>query len=567
MQELQIRMDEWFFTQGLVGYKKILDNYGFNVRTTYDGLIVEREHLESFPDAFFTYYLTKYSVAKREEPWLRYLHKKFKEEGDKKAKQELNKRLNKLKKSAHRYFKETEEGRLLGEAADLYRGEKEYTEQLDEALDQFIEQLSSKDIDEKLTSNFFKSVPLKEHYGQPSFLNITHNKKNIEEQKEIFYRDFIYPILQEWDLFEALDNKDEARVREVLEEADYRHFNKFRRSFKKKTIDEMQEYMDEEVFRCSFTDFPIAFHIFEELIFSPLALSIDNARNMSWNANQKAFFPLCSLARLLLFSAHAGATDTREYAVFVTYGGSFDEIYETNQFYESLKARDVTFDQIVFDLVREQKLKADYLKKRYIIYEYRSDYDSKKTLLDYMIMTPHVMKVFAEDSHLFYDVHASVKGEMIRFLLRNIDPKQFITSLLREKIKGNYPAEDVIRLTMIRHLNEVYKKEANKVDRSVEKGRVWALVKSAEAVRKKIGDKKAQGIAYRLLNAIRSNDKHTFMDTVMRVYISSELEMPGLLLEALHEDKMDFATVGNAWVAGLITDTNYGKDKGENKNE
>src|SRR5699024_8991910 len=158
------------------------------------------------------------------------------------------------------------------------------------------------------------------------------------------------------------------------------------------------------------------------------------------------------------------------------------------------------------------------------IYEYSSDYDSKKTLLDYMIMTPNVMKLFSEDSELFNYIHFSLKSEMIRFLLRNIDAKQLITTELREKIKHNYPVNDMIRLILIRHLNEVYKKEVHNVDSTIEKRRVWALVKSAEEVKRKIGTKKAQGIAYRLLNSIRSNDKHTFMDTVMRVYISSDLE-------------------------------------------
>lgn len=564
MKQLKVRMDEWFFTQGLVGYKKILENYGLSVQTTYDGLIVERKHLEQFPDAFFSYYLSKYSVAKREEPRLRGLHRRFKE-GERAAKSELNSKLNELKRSVNRYFKETKEGQLLTEAADHYRKEKDYSKKLDFYLDQFIEQLYSKDIDEKLTSNYFKAVPLKEHYGQPSFLNVTHNRKTLEEQKEIFYKDFIHPILQEWSLYKALESEDEELINNVLEEAEYKPFNPIKRSFRKKTIDEKLRYIDEHVHRCSFTNFPLAFQSFEELVFSPLALSISNARNMSWNANQRNFFPISSLARLIIFSAHAGSTDTYHHSVFVNYGGSFDEIYKTNQSYESLKVGEVTFDQIVFDLVREQKLKADYLNNRYIIYEYSSDYDSKKTLLDYMIMTPNVMKLFSEDSELFNYIHFSLKSEMIRFLLRNIDAKQLITTELREKIKHNYPVNDMIRLILIRHLNEVYKKEVHNVDSTIEKRRVWALVKSAEEVKRKIGTKKAQGIAYRLLNSIRSNDKHTFMDTVMRVYISSDLEMPGLLLEALHEDKMDFATVGNAWVAGLVSSNN--NEEGAKDNE
>src|SRR5690625_4773356 len=190
----------------------------------------------------------------------------------------------------------------------------------------------------------------------------------------------------------------------------------------------------------------------------------------------------------------------------------------------------------------------------------------KKTLLDYIVMTPNVIKLFSEHSNLFNYIHYTLKNNMIRFLLKGIDARNLITEELRKRIKDNYPVLDIIRLTQIRHLNKIYKKEDEKMDSSIERRRVWALVKSAEQVKHKIGIKKAQGIAYRLLNSVRSNDKNTFMDTVMRVYISSDLEMPGLLLEALHEDKMDFATVGNAWIAGLVSkpkDNEEGEERDE----
>ena|SRR5690625_273077 len=119
-----------------------------------------------------------------------------------------------------------------------------------------------------------------------------------------------------------------------------------------------------------------------------------------------------------------------------------------------------------------------------MIYEYEPDYEARKTLLDYMIMKPHVLKLFSENSNLFNYIHRSLKGEMIRFLLRDIDSRQFITANLREKVKGNYYVHDMIRLILIRHLNECYRKELNKVDRSSERKRVWALVKSAEEVKR-----------------------------------------------------------------------------------
>jgi len=549
---MKVSMDEWFFTQGLVGFKKIMENYGRSVKTTYDGIVVERSHLEVFPDAFFQYYLTKYSHADREERRIRSLHKKFKE-GEKSVKRDLNRELNEIKKSAMRYFTDTENGKQLADSVDAYRKEKAYVPKMDTLIEQFLESLHSQEINEKLTSNYFKAVQLRANYGQVSFLNVTHNNKTIQEQKEIFYKDFIHPILAEWNLFYALEMNDEERIKEVLDETKYQPFNQIKRNFRKRSLDEKKQYINDEIHRCSLTDFPLAFQSFEEKIFTPLALSIEKARNMSWNANYKDFSPICSLARLMIFCAHAGATDSSFKSVFIYYGGSFSEIYQSNLSYDSLKDDSKTFDQIVFDLVREQKLKADYLKNRYMIYEYESDYQLKKTLLDYMIMKPHVLKLFSEDSQLFNYIHYRLKSEMIRFLLRDIDARQMITTELRGKVKHNYPVNDIIRLIQIRHLNERYRKEMTQVDSSHERNRVWALVKSAENVKHKIGTKKAQGIAYRLLNSVRSNDKNTFMDTVMRVYISSELEMPGLLLEALHEDQMDFATVGNAWIAGLVT--------------
>src|SRR5699024_12863510 len=99
-----------------------------------------------------------------------------------------------------------------------------------------------------------------------------------------------------------------------------------KRAFRKKTIEEMKEYVQKNIPKCSLTDFPFGLRNFEEQVFSPLALSLKNARNMSWNANEKEYIPIYSLARLLMFCSQAGATDTQGKSVFVVYGVSFEEI-------------------------------------------------------------------------------------------------------------------------------------------------------------------------------------------------------------------------------------------------
>src|SRR5690625_3421829 len=264
--KILVRMNEWFFTQALVGYKIILENYGEKVETTHDGIFVERRHLEVLPEAFFSYYLDEYSVAKREERRLRPLHKRFKD-GDKSVKREINTNLNKIKNSSNRYFKETEAGKKLTEAADLYRKEKNYRKEMDDWLETFIRMLHTKEIDEKLTANVFRSVYLYEYFGQTSVLNVTHNNKSITELKEIFHKDFINPVIEELNLINALASDDEQNVQEILAQSTHKHFGFIKRGFRKKTNKEMKAFLQQEVHRCSLTDFPIALWSFEEATF------------------------------------------------------------------------------------------------------------------------------------------------------------------------------------------------------------------------------------------------------------------------------------------------------------
>lgn len=556
MNQIEVGMNEWMLTQGLVGYKRIMEFYGETIQTTQDGLVVEKQHLQQLPDALFSYFINKYSVAKREEKVLRSYHSKWKS-GDKSYKPSLNKRLKVIETKVGKYFKEDENGQACLTNIQAYREQKNYSEELDEWLETIIQKLYTKIIDEKLTVNFFKAVHFTPYAGQVSFLNVTNNSKTPEEQKEIFRKDFIDPVLEEWALIDAMDNGSEEDVKEIVENSNHRSIKSLKRPFRKKTIAEMKTYLDEEIHQCSLTDFPFGFLPFEEGVFSPLALSLKQAINMTWNSSGNMILPISALARLLLFCAPAGATISNGKSVFIQYDGNFDDIYRSNEHYSIQKDRDRAFDEIVFDLAREQKFKADLTKRHYLILEYESDYTSKKTLLDYMIMTPNLVYLFQNHENLFTYMHYTNRIQLIRTFLRKQDPRVLIYETLRDKVKNRYSSVEVVFMTLLRHFNQIYLEEGLKqVDTQKQSSYVWVLYKSAENLKRRLGDKKAQGIAYRLLNAVRSNNKHQFLDTVMRVYISCEQEMPSLLLEVLHENKMDFETAANAWIAGLIAKSN-----------
>lgn len=73
---------------------------------------------------------------------------------------------------------------------------------------------------------------------------------------------------------------------------------------------------------------------------------------------------------------------------------------------------------------------------------------------------------------------------------------------------------------------------------------------------------KLNGIAYRLLNALKINSTDMFMDTVLNCYLYVQKAVPQILLEGLRDDVV-FKTVGYAYVSGLIEGKVNDKQGGE----
>lgn len=72
---------------------------------------------------------------------------------------------------------------------------------------------------------------------------------------------------------------------------------------------------------------------------------------------------------------------------------------------------------------------------------------------------------------------------------------------------------------------------------------------------------KLNGISYRFLNALKTNNKNMFMDTLLNCYLYVQKTVPNIFLSAL-KDEEQFKTIGYAFVAGLIEGKNYEKKNG-----
>ncbi|WP_047152806.1 type I-B CRISPR-associated protein Cas8b1/Cst1 [Aneurinibacillus tyrosinisolvens] len=548
-------MGEWHISQGLVGYYRIMKHANQKVEARNDGLQISIADLEILPESYFQFFLDKYSIQKRDSYRLQQALGRFRS-GKKEAKKAVDDIVKSLNDKVGKYFPETMEGKQILALGDRIRMNKEYTADLEEDTLQYCQLVGTKKIHDKLTLNYFKAVILGPYFGQVSFLNVVKNELTIAEQVELFRKDYIVPVIEEYQFTKLLNTaKTEQEILECLEGCTHEHLTKLKRPFKKLTIDEMREYITTRVNRCSFFEGFYAFEEYNEGNFSPLALSAKKAINFSWEGRGSLTIPMSAMAKLILFCAPAGATISGKKSLFVQLDGSFDKLLHANESYAVAKENNKAFDEIIFDIIRETQQKSHDTLNHYLLLEYESDYSSKKTLLDYLMLTPALCQLFMQHHSLFQKLSFTLRNALVHELLQHRDPKPLLFTHFRNNINSKFISSEILHAVLIRHFYQKYQKggESVAVHSKKESAYVWVLYKSAFAVQEKIGETKAKQVAYRLLNASRAGDKQLFMDTVMRLYISVDEKMPDLLLNVLHEEKLDFASVANAWIAGLIS--------------
>ena len=80
-------------------------------------------------------------------------------------------------------------------------------------------------------------------------------------------------------------------------------------------------------------------------------------------------------------------------------------------------------------------------------------------------------------------------------------------------------------------------------------------------------NKKLGSIAYRMLNALKTNNKYAFMDTMINAHMYVQKAIPAIFAENLEND-LKFKNIGYAFVTGMIgyTDNKKGDEKGNEEN-
>ncbi|HBF2563522.1 type I-B CRISPR-associated protein Cas8b1/Cst1 [Clostridioides difficile] len=622
--KLRVYRGDWFFNMGIVGFLNIIKKADkqAEIFIMEDYIEFDSLFLENFHEYYFNYFMDEYDVSKRIKKNIDYSINFIKskpdriKDGIKKIKDSVKQQNDKIKKFDEEKFN------LIKEKLDSMSKIKSYDEfdSLEALVDETIDIFKIKSINDRLTANLYKYVVQDNYFGQVSFFNVAKAKLDLDGLKQVMFNDYLRQIIYFGELEDLLEENDydklknylNDRLNSIAKDINEKKVSKssintiekimkeINKNFikKNKSIEDIKEYMDslEVCEMCGL--YKGILDEYSESNFAPLGVSTNNARNMFWN--QEYVSSICDVCKLILFCTPAGATYTRknyltneenEFYLFVNMDTSINELFERNnslkaQKSESSDSKDENpFNHLIKSIVEENKLKSEWQLRNILFVEFKASIDSKKCKINYFNIPTYLAKIFTDKYankkiQSIYDY--KLKSNVLDLLLKNRDLKHLTNNTLRNKVKNdmesnnksNISGIDCFRVVQLRALINSYKKGVYKMDSK-------NLEKNDEKLRmiyylgcdihdyfvNKNSKNKIDGVSYKLLNSVKVGNKSDFMDTIIRVFMSAEKQIPAFILDIEIEKDLDFESIGHAFISGLISGKYEGKDKLPNEKE
>lgn len=286
---------------------------------------------------------------------------------------------------------------------------------------------------------------------------------------------------------------------------------------------------------------------------------------------------ICPICKLIYSCVPAGISYLYDKGIYINDNSSMrDAININNKIYMEIykdnnEDKKLTYKALVESVNEEynDKIKyelADIQLVRYENEKYRFNILSRRSLEVIKDSEDDLNKLINcgfKEINTYFNVYELV----IDRLLNSQNMFTLIQKMLHYKLSqpkdSHYNAFHVIRILRIntRFLKGVgCMKETDKD--IVKKGNISGYY-LREKYRSKGAVDKLGGISYRLLNSLKTNNKDSFMDTLLNCYLYAKLPVPEVFLDTLRSEE-DFKTIGYAFVAGLIEgkkeDENGGKD-------
>lgn len=306
------------------------------------------------------------------------------------------------------------------------------------------------------------------------------------------------------------------------------------------------------------------------------ATGFDKNRKPShvWNFNND--IAICPICKFVYSCVPAGFTYVYDKGIFINQNQDIQSAININQRIKSEIINNGEINNICgfFKVISEEMDRkinegvkyelADVQVVRYENENYRFNLLTKKMLEVLNKSTKelnYLLKLGFKEIKTYFNIY----DEVMKRLLINENLFLLIHKLIIQKLTK--PSESYYHLGHIAYLLEINNNFLQGVvGMEIKEKDILKLSKNSgfyfrKAYEERKAENKINGIAYRLLNALKTNNKHMFMDTLINCYLYIKQSVPKVFVDGMKDD-YEFKSVGYAFVAGM---TNEAKKNNENK--
>lgn len=545
--EIRVELGNWQFNAGIVGLYSILKNHDENsVRMDSEALYFNSEELENFEEKYFNYLI---KVYEKTLSWYKIVS--FKDRLDYLKNKEIDEKdLNEINTYVKDVLKKYLKSNSYVAAYDFISGDINPTE-----AEKKLKTINLKK-KEKIED---KNKEIKELLDQIE--KIIEYCSSLTAKKYICGKNLIYNIIKNgWDGVSFL-------YRQTKEKDIYKDFKNY-------FISPINEYLESDKKKYKYNCFICNREIKNlDNDFSFLVnTGFDTNRKLShvWDfINDVAMCPIC---KLVYSCVPVGFSYVFGTGIFINANTNIKNLINVNTRIKTDIYKEENLSGIYKVLNRELQKDMEYELEdiQLVRFENEKYYFNilSKNMIRVIIESIDDLKKIESTTYKINGEIYSLNDELNKKLLNNENLFNLIHKLLYSKVSGdsNYLSAGAVFSTikinfrMLKGIGYMENRELNILPRARSAGE--QLKKKYES---KKSEHKLQGICYRILNGIKTNNITMVMDTILNSYLYCDESVPKIIMEMM-SDEETFKELGYSFVTGLLS-KEFDDKKDENKED
>lgn len=532
--EIKIEIGNWQYNAGIVGLYNILKSANENsVRIEEDSIFFNSEELENFEEKYFNYLI---KIYEKTLSW--YKITSFQERIDYFKEKELDEKdLDEINKYIKEILKKYLKSNSYIATYEFIKGD----------INPLQEEKELKTIVVKKNQNIAdKKNEIVETLNKIEKIIEYFNSK--DAKKYIRGKNLIYTIIKNgWDGVSFL-------YRQTKEKDIYKDFKNY-------FLNPIEEYLTENREKYKYNCFICEREIknldndFNFLVNT--GFDINRKLSHVWNFNNDV--SMCPICKLVYSCVPVGFSYVYGDGIFINANTNIEELIRINSKIKKEIYRENSISGIYKALNKElqEDIKYELEDIQLIRFENEKYYFNilSKNMIKVLLDSRDEFKKIENQTYTLNGENYSLNDEISKKILNNENLFNLIHKIIYSKVamSSKYLTEISIFSTikinfrMLKGIGYMENKELDILTKARLAGR-----NLKERYEQKGAEHKLQGICYRLLNGIKTNNISMTMDTILNCYLYCDEGVPKIIMEMMGDEEI-FKEVGYAFISGLLS--------------